>query len=478
MQELKSDKDKIKFLKAMFSLLFKVGTAPMKLLDYQCKIAKPIFFQESKRIVITSPTRAGKSFTIALIALLIATLKPNYKIKLIAPTYKQTKIIMGYIFEHIADHNTILQNTTLSADKAQALGKTLNQNQIGFLNGSSIELLSAEGEGARLMGFGGDLIIVDESALIKDEVFRTRIMRMLGDQTTSMLIEIGNPLEVNHFYEHWMNPEWYHVHIHWTECVGEGRLSKKYVDEQRDMLTPIEFRRLYDAEFVVTQDDSLFDYEKIQEALKKETTLKEKETDIYFGIDVARLGVDWNVISIIKYDGENYILTEFVKWHGKDLMSSVGRIKDAIEKHKPKCIRVDESGVGGGVLDRLREQGVSVDNINFGASAKQPKRFINLKAEAYAKLAELLVKGRIQLPKDAKLIDQMIKIKFDKDSEAKLKIVDDHLEHSQDELDSLVIGLYAAHSAPAFFFINREDPKKPSTASALPKVQSPGMPMI
>jgi len=434
-----------KYLKALFNVMFNIKGEPFRVLPYQLKIIKPIFFQEHKRVIITATTRAGKSLCIALTALLMANLKVNFKIKIIAPTYNQTKIIMGYIFEHLIDNPSFLANTTLSASQVESLGKTLNQNQIIFLNGSSIQVLSAEGEGARLFGFGGDLIIVDESALIKDEVFRTRILRMLGDNEQSTLIEIGNPLDVNHFYEHFMSPIFHKVHIGWEECVEQGRMTQSFIDEQRVLLMPIEFTRLYDALFVVTQDDSLFSYEKIVEAQEKD--FKFDKPDLLFGIDLARLGVDWTIVSILETDGTNYILKDMIKWHGTDLMTTADKINKLILDYKPKYVRVDESGLGGGVIDRLRQIGKGIDNVNFGSASRDPKRFLNVKAEAYCQLRELLEKGKIKIMKDAKLIDQMIKIKFKFSSEAKLKVNDEDFEKSQDELDSLVIGLYSAHPA-------------------------------
>lgn len=466
-QTLQSEDAKDDYIRSLFATLFKMGNEPMRILDYQIKIAKALIFREHKRIVITSTTRAGKSFIIALTSLILANKIPNFKIKLIAPTYKQSQIIMGYIFEHILDNPFFIANTKYSSKElSDVIGKRVSQSMINWLNNSSIEVLSAEGEGARLMGFGGDVVIVDESALTSDKVFRTRILRMLGDNTESVLVEIGNPLETNHFYEDYMNPNFYKIKITWEECVKEGRMSQSFVDEQRSMLLPAEFKRLYDAEFVLTQDDSLFSFEKIQEAMAKEFTLE--KPDILFGVDLARFGADWNVVTIIEAGKTQYILKEFIRWRETDGMTTAGRIKTIIDQYKPKYVRVDESGLGGPIIDRLRELRVNIEPINFGATPLDTKRFLNTKAEAYSNLRQILEDGRIRLMKDAKLVDQMLKIRFKFSSEAKLKIDDDDIEKSQDELDSLVIGLYSAHTPLVFMGLDTNMNKaKPVTGTAI-----------
>lgn len=147
-------------IRALFKVLFKDNNGqPMELASYQVKIASTIINREHKRVIITSTTRAGKSYCIALSALIATNLIPGLNAKIIAPTYKQAQIIMGYIFGHIMDHASILENTVMTSSEVQAVGKKLNQSEISFLNGSSIAVLSAEGTGQRLMGMGGQLII-------------------------------------------------------------------------------------------------------------------------------------------------------------------------------------------------------------------------------------------------------------------------------------------------------------------------------
>lgn len=299
----------------------------------------------------------------------------------------------------------------------------------------------------------------DESSLIDDEVFRTRILRMLGDDPNACLIEIGNPLSSNHFYEHFMNPNFYKIHVSWQECVKEGRIAQSFIDEQRGLLAPIEFKRLYDAEFVLTEEDNMFSYEKIRKAIDGPHKFEGKP-ESWFGIDIARFGVDFNVVAVIDaYPDGRYDVKELVRWRQADLMTTVGRIQALAEQHKPVVIKVDESGVGGGVLDRLKELLPGIVAVNYGEAPRDPKRFLNNKAESFFNLRTILEEERIRLPGNQTLVQQLVKEKFVFTSEARLKI-DDNQEKSPDETDAIVIGLCQRHGRLSTGFITLTTEKK------------------
>lgn len=441
-------------MKGMFKFFYKDEEGePFDLLDYQVTIANAIYLREHKRVIIRSPTRAGKSYIIALAALLVCMKEPNFNVKIVSPTYKHSRIIMKYIFRHLLDNDLFIANLPFKRTELETLGKQLSQQNITFLNSSSVEVLSAEGSGERLMGFGGDMVIVDESPLVDDEVYRTKILRMLGDSTESILIEIGNPIVNNHFYENFSDPLYHKIHITWQDCVREGRFSQAYVDEQRDKLLPNEFKRLYDAEFVLDADDMFFNHSQIDGALKREITLGDKKA-VLFGIDLARFGMDWTVVSVIETDGSQYVLKEFKKWAQSNLMETTGKIMQLIEEYRPSVVRIDESGLGGGVIDRLKEKKIRVTAVNFGGQPRDTVRFMNVKAEAYTNLHQIFTQGRIRIVEDSKLVKQLLTFKYAYSSEGigKMKMVDNQ-EKSPDESDSLVIGLYRGRgeSTPVVF---------------------------
>ena len=65
------------------------------------------------------------------------------------------------------------------------------------------------------------------------------------------------------------------------------------------------------------------------------------------------------------------------------------------------AVRIDEIGVGAGVLDRLRGQELSiVEGVNVARRARDTDRFANLRAERYDHLRVLFEAGRLTILDD------------------------------------------------------------------------------
>ena len=431
-----------KVLYYLFRTLFVKDDKPFKPYKYQLKIAVPIYYKTKKRIIITATTRAGKTFIVALTTILVALKYPNQHILLLAPRYEQSKILMGYITQHLFDSpvllNQIADRKTLSAE--------VSKEKITFKNGSVIKILSAQGSGTgkaeRLMGFGGDLIVVDESALIDDEVFRVKVMRMLGDNPQAQLVEIGNPVHLNHFYEHFNDPDYYKIQIHWQECVKEGRLTQEYVDEQRRNLTPAEFKMLYDAEFVEEMNNTLLNLSAISKAINKKGLFKKDDKTWYeAGVDVARFGNDLSVITIVKTDGYSYKVIDIKSYKQNTVPALAGEVIHLNKKYNFASIKIDDIGVGGGVTDILGTEGLPVIPFKASDNATNFKRFKNLKIETAWKLKTLFQEHRISIPNHPELIKELRKWTFDYTTDNRLHLVDPK-DKSPDFADSLLYAIY------------------------------------
>ena len=111
---------------------------------------------------------------------------------------------------------------------------------------------------------------------------------------------------------------------------------------------------------------------------------------IVLGIDVARFGDDKNVI--YKRQGRK---TEFIdSWSGVDGMQSASRIIKKIQEISPEVTFIDEGGVGGPILDRVRAIiGNSVIGVNFGAKADDEVKWFNKRAEMWGKLRDAMRAG-------------------------------------------------------------------------------------
>ena len=140
---------------------------------------------------------------------------------------------------------------------------------------------------------------------------------------------------------------------------------------------------------------------------------------VEIGVDVARFGADRTVICVRR--GDRVIEMEALS--RQDTMETAGRVKRAIGKYRPSIVRVDEIGLGAGVLDRLREQGCSmVTGVNVAARSSRPEHFANLRAELYDGLRERFQQERVRIPGDPDLIGELAAVRYSFTSSGQVKI--------------------------------------------------------
>ena len=89
-------------------------------------------------------------------------------------------------------------------------------------------------------------------------------------------------------------------------------------------------------------------------------------------------------------------------------MHTAGRIVLAQRQVGAEVIKIDVTGgLGGGVADRLREMGHTVQGVNSSQSAIDRDRFLNARAEMYWTLREAGERGELDLPDDEELIEEL-----------------------------------------------------------------------
>jgi hypothetical protein len=117
---------------------------------------------------------------------------------------------------------------------------------------------------------------------------------------------------------------------------------------------------------------------------------------VVIGVDVARFGDDESVIWTRR--GRDCESLGYFRYSGMDTMTLASRVAEIASKHMPDAVFVDGGGVGGGVVDRLRQLNVPVTEINFGAKATQ-SGYGNMAAQMWGNLREVMKDG-IRIPDD------------------------------------------------------------------------------
>jgi hypothetical protein len=130
------------------------------------------------------------------------------------------------------------------------------------------------------------------------------------------------------------------------------------------------------------------------------------------GVDVARFGDDQSVIRTrVGRDARSIAPKRF---QGIDTMQLASRVGEHINYLRglglQATVFVDGGGVGGGVVDRLRQMGHDVIEVQFGGSARDPRKYLNKRAEMWGDLKEWLEVGSIE--KDEVLATDLTSVEY------------------------------------------------------------------
>jgi hypothetical protein len=415
---------------------------PITFTDGQWELFLSLVSDQYDRVVIKAVTQYGKSLITSL-ALIYLAASSQKQMLIIAPRFSQARIIMSYVIDHIFDNDRFIKQIELKGS-LERFKRERSKSRIDWKTGAQIAIHSAHASSSKqgkekLMGLGGDMVIVDESSLIPDELF-THILRMVGGVENGKLVQLGNPFYKNHFWKAFQDPNYKRITIDYKQAIEEGRMTEKFIEETKRTISPRKFKVLYECEFPDQKEDALIPWSKIQEAVNRD--IKNPSGKRQFGGDVARKGDD-STVGIIR-QGEKVL--DIQSWDKKDTMETTGRFANMIEKDM--LAKIDVIGIGSGVVDRLREQKYKkIVGVNVGHSSHNKERFYKLRDEIFWGLRCRFVDGNIDIPDNRKLIEQLSELRYSFNSRGQLKVegkekMKNRGIGSPDEADALALAFY------------------------------------
>lgn len=254
-------------------------------------------------------------------------------------------------------------------------------------NGAVIRIYGGDNpDGMR--GVRLDGVVLDEVAQFKPEVWGDIIQPALSDRMGWALF-IGTPQGVNIFSELYYKaralPDWYSAL--WT-VYDTDALNPLEVERLRRDMSETSFAREYLCDFSAAGDDQLISLSDVEDASQRVY----KPTDMDYapkilGVDPARFGDDRSVI----FPRQGLQAFEPLIYRGIDNMELASRVAAKIDSWQPDAVFID-AGNGSGVIDRLRQMGHDVVEVNFGGKAIDT-HYANKRAEMWFNLRDWIHQG-------------------------------------------------------------------------------------
>lgn len=127
-----------------------------------------------------------------------------------------------------------------------------------------------------------------------------------------------------------------------------------------------------------------------------------KFAPVALGVDVARYGDDASTI----YKRQGLASWRLGRWRNVDTMFLADKVTHFIHSEKPDEVFIDVGAMGPGVIDRLRQLGYQVVEVNFG-SAPSDERYKDKRTEMWFGILDWLKSGGV-LPEVQDLRDDLI----------------------------------------------------------------------
>lgn len=384
--------------------------------------------------------QSGKSHLAACAVIMKALQKPNSTIWLISPTYRQST----FMFEKIV--------TLCKENNIPITTKKSNQNiEITFsITGSKFSALSGD-NGDQLRGATLDFLIIDEAAMLDDEVW-SKYLRPMTAVYKSQVLFLSTPKGKNWFYDLYKlglgdNSDWKSfqassyegiICANDTEDCHPGKDELDQIKAETDDLT---WRQEYLAEFLDAGGTVFTSYTPAPYSDDMEI----EEDAVYFvSIDLAKHG-DYTVLFVANVETNEIVY--YWRATGLSWESQLARFKEISKRYHNPTIFVDSTGLGDTILERMIEEGLDARGIVFSSKSKQ---------QMVQNLAVMLQRKEIQPPNIKEVLDELDRYTFTHSATGQFRYSAPDGYHD-DVVSSLMILAWALSKIPSDIGFVTED---------------------
>ena len=385
------------------------------------------------RIAISSGHGAAKTCLMAWLVYWFMSCRPHPQIVITANTESQlnTRTWRELAKWHKLAHNKHWFEWTATSFYLKAHSETWKANAIPWSENNT-EAFAGTHEENVLVGFDEASKISDAIWEVSDGIFTTK---------KNIWIVAGNGTRnVGRFYDCFhKNKKYWHT---WTvdsrTCKAANApyldsLIEQYGGEDTDQAR-VRVRGL----FPRAATRQLISTEAVEKAMNYEAEGWEYLPKV-MGVDIARFGENSSTICI----RQGRKVSEIEVLPKQDLMQTAHHIAEVIKRERPVQVFVDGSGIGAGVVDRLRQLNFSITEVNGGNQSLNP-RFLNKRAESWWEMKEAIETGGLELPKDQRLKEELTCVEYDFTDKGRIRLdrksdIQEEYGFSPDRADALAL---------------------------------------
>jgi len=369
---------------------------------------------------------AGKTYLLGLLATLSGLLYPGYRVGLIGPVFRQSKMIFSEV-EKLYSKSSILRQACVKKPTRGSDLCYLQFKSVGGNNGSYIEALPLGVDGGKVRGSRFYLIVIDELAQVPDKILDMVVRPMAATSLEPMenvrriekqtrLIELGlatkddfedstvNKIVMASSGYYKFNHMWRRMKDYWRqldeaqrrgeECqyavwqvpyqdLPDGFLDLNNINEAKRVMSSVEFQMEYEAVMISDSEGffkaSLLDNCTFNSGVVFEEVGK-KGYKYIVGVDPNQGGDASCGVSIIKCSHPNELVNVY-ELKGKTTQELTMFIQDIIKKFD--CFIYMDRGGGGKAIMDLLEEGYNdskpvIDVENPDNRFKEGKRILHM----------------------------------------------------------------------------------------------------
>lgn len=401
---------------------------------------KDLFNEDLRYIVYYGGRYSGKSYHTAL-ALLLRGRQKKLRIlctREIQNTIKDSvhKLLKDLMFKYSMFDYTVTKEEIRNSNGTEFIFKGLKRN--------TTEIKSMEGI---------DICWIEEAQSITEDSLNI-LVPTIRKEGSQIIVTFNRFEELDPVYVRFVmnkTDKTLAKLVNYDVMNGTGLITETIKEEiETAKKDPTLFAHIWLGEPLGQSDSAVMSRSDILDAMNREV---DDDGAIIVGVDVARMGSDRTVL----WKRKGFKTTDYKVYTHKRTTEVSDLIEDFVNNNTKTEIRVDDTGVGGGVTDILIRRGYNIIPINFGGEPADKDRYTNVISEAWFYLKNII--KEIELPEDRDLLMELSTREWKQDPRGRRKIEskDDYKKNgykSPDLADACIICYYQPQIAtPDIHFI-------------------------